>query len=42
MTTGCIVILTLERHKDGIWIRRLVEELDGLLITMRRSLPRAR
>ena len=27
----CVVILTLERHQDGIWIRRLVEELDNLL-----------
>lgn len=28
---GCIVILTLERHQDGIWIRRLVEELNTIL-----------
>jgi hypothetical protein len=31
MAVDCIVILTLERHKDGIWIRRLMEELDALL-----------
>ncbi len=27
----CIIILTLERHKDGIWIRRLVDELHEIL-----------
>lgn len=26
-----VVILTLDRHKDGIWIRRLVEELYRLI-----------